>query len=531
MSEDLHNIDDLFRNALNDHEEDPSPGVWDNLDKQLDKNKIVHIKKKYYALKWVAAALLIFSCAAGMYAIHTRMKNRELVKKTTQNAIRKERVKSTMKPDEKLGETPEEIGAKTKDSETNKATSKPDTQDLSVNGKAVNNNSLKKQQQNRTTIKEQRLATNNAAKTSSANSNVVNDKNLKANKGTSPSIAVASSKEKKNEYSARNKVQTSNAGNETITSAEDANPLSLKPLASLETVQTDNANLLLPDIASTIPNEKKPLLIISSNNLNDKPTAPLQTKQTVTKNKTKTAKTSPFSVTAFFSPDFVLRRIEDDKPHFREDDKNEIKQKEKNGFSSTYGLLVNYNFSKNWSIQSGLTLLNRITEIEPKTIYARPDARGNVQYRFSCSAGYGFLSAKGSGTPPAQGDSITALRSKNTLRYAGVPLNIKYSLVSGRFNVSPVVGLSANFLSKSTIETGIAVGSSKQSEVINDISGLKNMYFSSALSLDLAYALNKRVLINFTPTTRFGVTSINKDAPVKSYYNSINLAAGITINL
>jgi hypothetical protein len=35
MSEDLHNIDDLFRSALNKHEDDPpSSGVWESIDKE-----------------------------------------------------------------------------------------------------------------------------------------------------------------------------------------------------------------------------------------------------------------------------------------------------------------------------------------------------------------------------------------------------------------------------------------------------------------------------------------------------------------
>jgi hypothetical protein len=535
MSEDLPNIDDLFRNALNDHEEDPSPSVWDNLDKQLDKNKIVHIKKKYYALKWVAAALLIFSFAAGMYAIRTRMKNRELVKKTTQNSIRSERINSTTKPDEKLGETVDEIGTNTKDSETKKTISKPDTQHLSLNSKTVNSNSFKKQQQNNKPVKEQPLAVNKAGKINYRNNNVVNDKSLKAtNKMPSYSMATVSGKEKKNEYSSddnNNNRQTSNTSNESTTTTRNKYALSLKPLESLETVQTDNSNLLLPGIAANIPNDKKPSFTVSANTLNDKPQASLPTKQKIAKIKTTAAKVSRFSVTAFFSPDFVLRRVEDDKPHFREDDKNEIKQKEKNGFSSTYGLLVNYNFSKNWSLQSGLSFLNTVTEIEAKTIFARSDPRGNVQYRFSCSAGYGFLSVKGSGTQPSPGDSITALPSKNTLRYIAVPLNIKYNVVKGKFNLGAAGGLSTNFLTNSKLETGISVGQNKQTEIVDEISGLRKVFISNTFSLDFGYAFNKRLSINFIPTAKVGLTSINKDAPVKSYYNSINLAAGITVNL
>ena len=80
MSEDLHNIDDLFRKALEENQQLPSQSVWDNIDKALDKKKVVSISKKYNKLKWAAAVLLLFSLGMAMYTLHIRKQNRELVK-------------------------------------------------------------------------------------------------------------------------------------------------------------------------------------------------------------------------------------------------------------------------------------------------------------------------------------------------------------------------------------------------------------------------------------------------------------------
>src|SRR5450631_2440071 len=80
MSEDLHNIDDLFRKALEENQQLPSQSVWDNIDKTLDKKKVVSISKKYNKLKWAAAVLLLFSLGMAMYTLHIRKQNRELVK-------------------------------------------------------------------------------------------------------------------------------------------------------------------------------------------------------------------------------------------------------------------------------------------------------------------------------------------------------------------------------------------------------------------------------------------------------------------
>jgi len=47
MGEDLHHIEILFETALNDIEGSPSPKVWEYVDKQLDKEKIFEIGRKY----------------------------------------------------------------------------------------------------------------------------------------------------------------------------------------------------------------------------------------------------------------------------------------------------------------------------------------------------------------------------------------------------------------------------------------------------------------------------------------------------
>jgi hypothetical protein len=540
MSENLHNIDDLFRNALNDHEEEPSPGIWDNLDNQLDKKKIVHIHRKYNALKWIAASLLIFSFAAGMYAIHTRMKNRELVKaskKASTTEIRNDR-KSNAATNKSLEQNRETQDNKTVDTTPKASISKSGNDDIGANKKL----STVKEVDIRGGEKQSLAATKTTEKTNEG-SNKSSTKHVNLRYGNTAAILasannktpdvnkkiVSSKAERSN--TARKQPGTSETENEA--SVFDENSIALKPVPGIETIQSNRSNLLpLPDLSAGIINRKEALLTtVLSSTENVKPVDNTSlTKSVRAPNKIRNSKVTPFSISAFFSRDFILPNLQDDQPHFREDDRNEIKEKEKSGFSSTYGLLLNYNFNKNWTVQSGLTVLNRVTEIEPKTIFARPDPRGNVQYRFSCSAGYGYLTSKG-GTTPASGDSITALPSKNTLKYIGVPLNIKYNLVHGNFNFSPGVGVAANFLSNSAIETGIATGGNKQQEVIKDITGLKSSFYSGVISLDMGYAISNRFSVNFIPAAKFGLTSINKNAPVKSYFNSINLAAGITINL
>ncbi|MGH2648390.1 MAG: hypothetical protein ACRDE8_12510, partial [Ginsengibacter sp.] len=81
MSKNIHKIDKLFKHAIEKHEEEPSSKVWEAIDKDLDKKKVVSISKKYNKLKWVAAILLLFSAGMAMYILQIEKRNKDLVRK------------------------------------------------------------------------------------------------------------------------------------------------------------------------------------------------------------------------------------------------------------------------------------------------------------------------------------------------------------------------------------------------------------------------------------------------------------------
>src|SRR5665647_1604263 len=103
MNEDLHNLDNLFKKALEEHTELPSSTVWDNIDKRLDKNKVVSISKKYNNLKWAAAVLLLFSFGMAMYTLHIRTKNKELViQNNAQKNIKNQNIQTKINGEDSL---------------------------------------------------------------------------------------------------------------------------------------------------------------------------------------------------------------------------------------------------------------------------------------------------------------------------------------------------------------------------------------------------------------------------------------------
>ena len=78
MGENLHDIDKLFRDALDEHEELPPGKVWDALDSNLDKSNVIQIKRKYNNLKRLAVALLLLLLGTVIYEIQSKKTGKEI---------------------------------------------------------------------------------------------------------------------------------------------------------------------------------------------------------------------------------------------------------------------------------------------------------------------------------------------------------------------------------------------------------------------------------------------------------------------
>jgi hypothetical protein len=503
MSKNLHNIDDLFKRAIDDHLDTPSDKVWDAIDKNLDKKKVVSISKKYNKLKWVAAILLLFSTGMAMYVWQTGKRNKELVKENNINKASKTR-KENINNDENISTPKIKTGTEKNDSLTgNHPATGANEQTIAGSANEPDINSSLKRMQVKTKEK--------------GKLNLVVTQNDQEHNEPQKEVRELRSDNKNSSPSANYKI---NEDGKSVGKAERS--IDQVPRIFNNNRQWYNSN----QIQFSNPFSYKPGIAPAENIVaaeNDNKISPAKNRSG------RSAKTSPFSATVFFSPEFVSTNVKDDHPRFREDDRHEIKNSENERASSNYGILLTYNIGNNWSIQSGASVFTRATDITPKMIYARPDDRGNVNYRLSCSAGSAYVPVK-SGAAPAQGDSTKILSAKNTLQYVTVPFSVAYSLGKGKLKLVPSAGISANILSKGTVETVIVTSTGNESSSTN-IEGLKSTYFTSQIGIGAEYRLSRNIGINFTPTTRLALSSINKNAAVKTKLNSVGLSAGVTIRL
>lgn len=522
MSEDLHDIDKLFKESIEEHAEAPPSHVWERLDNKLDQRRVAAIAGRYNMLKWVAAALFLISVGMAMWVYHLRTQpsgtnlakgggagrqTGSLSSKQTETA-QKQTIPSATN---NIAQAPPPA---IKDPAQNGAASVPGippgkdslaaTDVLATEGavpapEKPRPERVIQQGQERTVqaIKDKQLK--------GAEAKRGNDKKALAKNGSRPLerslIAAASPR--------------SESLIEQPVAEEALHPTVIAdPRIHENSAGVDLSHLPKPVLLTLLPGSTSP----------DVP-APIRL----------TPRHVPvFTATVFFSPNLVSSTVTNDSqvPYGREDDKNEIKANEQNGTSHSIGALLNYHFNEHWSIGSGLVVSSRTTEIKAKTIYARPDPRGGgIKYRFNCSSGYSYINLKPGGSNPFNGDSAKAVSSINKLQYLSVPLIATYSFGGSKLRFLTSAGVQANFLTVRKIETFITKGTIREFANTSDIQGLRSVYLSGIIGAGASYKLTRTLTASIVPTAQLGFMSINQHAPVKSYINFYGLAMGLSVKL
>lgn len=531
MSENLHDIDDLFRSAFEKVDDTPGEAVWNNIDQQLDKRKVAFLLKKSRAWRWVAAACLIFSFSMAMYVVQSKITGPPMARKTqsptktsnkinglTVNKYDNQPLKETI--DKKYLPGSNNTETTTTNSQQNKSDSTlPNIVDkAAIDGVIRSDNKV---------AESTRSLSSSIKKLGSKKQGALPDKNevvgnTAVNKRSGKQKPIPTNTVSAKEtalYRCRdNKVVNGMAkDNGSIAASKRPTEEGYKPFYATNTdlAFEEQLNFGLQNSARLSfpakPNSGLPY---------DEAALPKQSR-----------KFSPaLTAAVFYSPDFSGNHIKEDRPRFREDERSEIKRNEDRSSSSTAGLLLQYGLTKKLSIESGITFSKITTDFKPKTIFARPDDNGRVTFRFTCAAGTSNVSVKSAAQPMA-GDSIRVRSSSNSLEYFGVPFTMRYTVKYGKFALQPGVGFSAFFLTNSNIETTIATNNGYERGANSQIQGLKKNYFNGLISLRASYAISKNIALDFMPQVRLGLSPINKQSPVKTNYHSLGLGMGLSFKI
>jgi hypothetical protein len=201
----------------------------------------------------------------------------------------------------------------------------------------------------------------------------------------------------------------------------------------------------------------------------------------------------------------------------------EIDKKYNSLVSASAGILLGYQLTKNWLLQSGLLYSWSTSMGYPTTAYAVTDNNGNTKYLLNTVTGYGYLPS----SSPA-GDSVKTDQSSSRLYYLSIPVIASYAFHMRRFTFLAGAGLIGNFLTGGTVTSRIEGASTPQPESIVTLYGLRRLNYGFLFKAEAQYAIRTDWSLDLMVTSKNSLTAINTNANYSTYPYYIGVGLGIT---
>lgn len=541
MGEPLHDIDRLFKKAVEKHNELPSAKVWEQLEKNLQKRKLTSINKKYKKWKWVAAALFIFSVGLGMYTLSLKLKYNKGIEKTSGN--------SNINNSESSPDTKHAIGRNSYNKIDGNAVVKTDIKTKTH----VNNSSGSPA----SAIARNTKINSVIAKSSSSITGRLGSLNKNAVRSVGSSTTsvphTINKTEGINNYikSIKSEVNTkkrnSLVGKEMTTTDliasennKSATSLTKKSITPVKLSFGKNDSLIARSFSNSYStvgktiNLSQGLANVPDRLLKDPTSVPTFLLNTSDAARNTKANSNPalliggvdrgkYRFSIYYSQKLVSSNLKPNRSDFREDNYLQIRNQEKNRIASVFGLSIVRNLGRNIGIETGISLYTFTTDIGAKSLVARRDNNGKVNYRISTSSGFAYYSIKNRPNP-VLADTLKTISSTKKIKYVTVPLGLQYHIYVGRkLAVNPAAVLAANFASRAKITTI----QSLERTYTTELEGLKSHYFDAVLSLDISYYINRKIGISLRPSSSFALSDATEAKPVITRRNATGIAAGL----
>lgn len=481
MNKDLHDIDDLFRSSLELYEEAPSSSVKKKLEAALDKKDAESYRKRF--LGWKRAAILLFFLLLGFVLYETG-----LLKLTKHNSEKNYVAEKNSSP----------------------VNNEKTIEDVNLNQKE-NLNENKKEDESTAGLKNNEAGRNSFQKNEFINTNANTD------------------------VSGVNRKENLPDKDKTLTSKQYKHPSkqSKIPDDDITVVQNNTGiskKIIAPDqLAFAILQKTNPAVLITRQpfhpHINDNSVLRNHSLPK-NQNKNRIGFKPHWLISAVFAYEAAGYKLDSDLPT----EISNIKHREIHEPSFSGGILVTRQFTNHWGLQSGLLYTKTEIGIRPQKIYAFLDPAGDVAYKYVTSSGYAYIKPK-TGAPPSFGDSVIATEGKHTLRYITVPLTIKYRAGKNKFSFVPGVGIEANSLSSTRVETEIQTPANNEVVFVNKLYGARSFYWSLSADAEIRYELNKKTMLSFHPSFHHSISPINENNIVETFPYSFRWGVGLTFKL
>lgn len=520
MSEDLHPMDDLFRTGLNDREESPTPAVWDAIEKELDK-KDRKPAGGFFRLSGRAAVIaLVLLGSVGLFAAGYYLRGMQVAREQKKNSP------ATEIPARSSAGQESQQALQNADFSKNEQTGIPQNNGTGHSQKneadSVDNDitdALIPEPESRNIQQPSAIDVPKSAKPKEAYQ-VKEDKKFSGQNNPTVHKSVSERQASYQPSAARDKGRATSAQ---VPVALEEEAAAVKEMALPESPVASHM-LIIP--AQKIPATVKPLQppgmaqtgTVAEKNAQQIPVA----------NKKATGLLVPkFSLTPYAAYQSHSVKLDDDGSSWGYNMREDMERTEQLPAKISGGILADMRIGKQFSLQTGLGLMQLDVNIQPKRIKAEKDIDGKVKYRLDCSAGTYFINPK-QGNYPRPGDTISTQMATNALKYLTIPLAVKYHFGTNKLQFFATAGTGINLLTSQNLN---AMVNHQYQYYGGRTTNLKSSYFNGMIGAGATYFINKRIGIYVSPQYNFALTSMNEGLPVKSMPRTFNVQAGITIKL
>lgn len=504
MSNDLHDIDDLFRSALEGNEETPSAAVKESLLANLDKKDAESYKKKFKG--WKRAALLLLLVLAGFILYESGIvktgagysPKKIVTNKTNAGTPGKDAVNDQGSGNTTTGkQIPENGKIVNKKESTDKKNANDNTDELIQPGQKENTelnkdlvrikknkeNSELTSQKNKQSAKQIISLTGNKKREPTPG---LSKQNITDNKKDVRTSEENLTKEKRSFDPAIEKINLAKNNSRSFTGMQHPSAIGFKMAAIID-------SLLKSNIATSTGQKRihhfKPY----------------------------------WTITGLATYDGVNYKLDSDQPNAI----SSIQHREVHEPSFSVGILATRQLKEKWGLQTGLIYSNTAIGISPQKLYAFQDPAGDIAYKYITSSGYAYIKPA-FGTPTAFGDSIISSEAKNILHALSVPVVIKYTIGRNKLLFIPGAGIEANFITRAKLEIEIEDAANHETVFINKLNGTKSFYWSFVADAELRYIVNKKLAFSLRPVFRYAISPITENNVVETFPYSFGAGLGLS---
>ena len=93
------------------------------------------------------------------------------------------------------------------------------------------------------------------------------------------------------------------------------------------------------------------------------------------------------------------------------------------------------------------------------------------------------------------------------------------------------MGIEANFLTDTRVETEIQTPSGNEMVFFNELHGAKSFYWSLTTDAEIRYNLNNRTMLSFRPSFHHAISPSTENNIVETFPYSFRWGVGLTIKL